>query len=67
MQWSTTNSDSTFLYNDHAVLPTYRGLISATNSDMVESLPGKSENPWGRSDVDALFVTPLGHSLVVTD
>jgi hypothetical protein len=46
---------------------TYRGLISATNSDMVESLPGKSENPWGRSDVDALFVTPLGHSLVVTD
>jgi hypothetical protein len=28
---------------------------------------GRSENPWGRSDVDAMFVTPLGHSLVVTD
>lgn len=46
---------------------TYRGFISATSSDMVESLANASDNPWGRSDVAALFVTPLGQSLVVTD
>lgn len=42
---------------------TYRGLISATNSATVESLPAESDIPAGTSDV-VLFVTPLGHSLV---
>lgn len=46
---------------------TYRGLISPTNSDMVESLPMESESPAGMSEAVALFVTPLGHSLVVTN
>jgi hypothetical protein len=43
----------------------YRGLISCTNSDMVESLPVESENPAGISEAAAPFVTPLGHSLVI--
>lgn len=43
----------------------YRGLISCTNSDMVESLPLDSENPAGMSEAAAPFVTPLGHSLVI--
>lgn len=43
----------------------YRGLISCTNSDMAESLPIESENPAGMSKTAALFVTPLGHSLVI--
>lgn len=43
----------------------YRGLISCTNSDMVESLPTASESPAGMSKVAALLVTPLGHSLVI--
>ena len=42
----------------------YRGLISATNSETVESLPKGSDIPGGILDVDAPFVTPLGHSLV---
>lgn len=45
----------------------YRGFISATSSAMIDSPPNESENPWGGSDVAALFVTPLGHSLVVTN
>jgi hypothetical protein len=64
------NSDPTFMYNDpyrNNQSVTYRGFISATNSDMVESLPNESENPRGRSDVAAPYVTPLGHSLVVND
>lgn len=44
---------------------TYRGLISAANSATVESLPKESEIPAGISDADALFVTPVGHSLVI--
>lgn len=43
----------------------YRGLISAANSAMVESLPKESEIPTGISDVEALSVTPVGHSLVI--
>lgn len=46
---------------------TYRGFISATSSATISSPLNESENPWGRSDVAALFVTPLGHSLVVTN
>lgn len=42
---------------------TYRGLISATNSDTVGSLPDESEISEGTFDVTP-FVTPLGHSLV---
>ena len=43
----------------------YRGLISATNSDIIESLPVESDSPAGMSEVAALFVTPVGHSLVI--
>lgn len=43
----------------------YRGLISCTNFDMVESLPVESENPAGMSEAATPFVTPLGHSLVI--
>lgn len=43
----------------------YRGLISATNSATVESVPKGSEAPGGISDLAALFVTPLGHLLVI--
>lgn len=32
---------------------------------MAESLPIESENPAGMSKTAALFVTPLGHSLVI--
>jgi len=45
----------------------YRGLISATNSDIVASLPDESDTPGGISDVEALFKIPLGHSLVSSD
>lgn len=47
------------------MINTYRGLISATNSDTVESQPDESEIPCRTSDVEALFTTPLGHSLVI--
>lgn len=57
----------TMIHTGIAQSITYRGFISATNSDMVESLPNESENPRGRSDVAAPCVTPLGHSLVVND
>lgn len=50
---------ASYLFNN------YRGLISCTNSDMVESLPLDSENSAGMSEADAPFVTPLGHSLVI--
>lgn len=43
----------------------YRGLISFTISDIVESLPAESENPAGISEAAALLVTPIGHSLVI--
>lgn len=44
----------------------YRGLISATISDIVESPINGSDNPEGTPDAAALFVTPLGHSLVTS-
>ena len=34
---------------------------------MVESLPMESENPAGMSEAAALFVTPVGHSLVTKE
>jgi hypothetical protein len=49
---------------DSSALIAYRGLISATNSDTEESEPVVSKNPAGISEAEALFVTPLGHSLV---
>ena len=48
-------------------ISTYRGLISPTSSDMVESLPDESEIPGGILDVTAPFVTPVGHSLDVSN
>lgn len=56
-------TEPNFHQNNIEIL-TYRGLISATNSDTVESPPDESNITEGTSDAVALFVIPLGHSLV---
>ena len=42
----------------------YLGFISATNSEIVESVSDKSGIPRGISVVGTPFRIPLGHSLV---